>query len=113
MSNGQLIKLVSFVRVRAPLVVVLLLCLAALLYAAARLAWAVLVSPHRAWALAVSFDQLANAAANGDPDETISSRAGKARMLGRRWGCVLCKVLDALDPQHCDRFIERDRGRRV
>lgn len=48
----------------------------------------------------------------GDPDETISSRAGKARAKGRIWGCVLCKLLDALDKDHCRKAVEPDEGRR-
>ncbi len=105
--------LASGIRERMPLMAVVLLCVAATVAALTRMVYATVVNPTRAWALSVAFDQLANAAANGDPDETISSRAGKARQMGRRWGCVLCKLLDELDPGHCDRFIERDRGRRL
>lgn len=54
--------------------------------------------------------QLLNALLGGDEDETLSSRAGKARARGRRWGCVLCRVLDALDKDHCIKAIERDEG---
>jgi hypothetical protein len=62
------------------------------------------------WAfnLAVAIDQLLNAVLAGDPDETISSRAHKARLKGRRWGCLLCGLLDALDPGHCARAAEWD-----
>lgn len=105
--------LLGAIRVRAPLLVVLVLCAGAAAAGLLRMAYATIASPARAWTLSVAFDQLGNAAANGDPDETVSSRAGKARLLGRRWGCVLCKLLDWLDPGHCDRFIERDRGRRL
>lgn len=62
---------------------------------------AIVVGSTRAWVLAIAHDQLANAATGGSVDETISSRAHRARKVGRRWGCVLCKVLDALDPDHC------------
>jgi hypothetical protein len=60
--------------------------------------------------LAVAIDQLANVLALGDPDETISSRAEKARRKGKRWGCVLCALLDRLDPGHCARAVELDEG---
>lgn len=63
-----------------------------------------------AWGVAVALDQLANAVLCGDPDETISSRAAKAARRGRRWGCVLCRLLDALDPGHCERSLEPDEG---
>lgn len=106
-------RLFTWCRLRLPLLAIYALCVASVIYSLVRMAWAILVNPARAWSLSVSFDQLANAAANGDPDETISSRAGKARLIGRRWGCVLCRLLDALDRGHCDRFIERDRGTRL
>ncbi len=100
-------------RTRMPLLIVALLCIVSVVYALMRMAWAIVFAPERAWKLSVGFDQLANAAGNGDPDGTISSRACKAKLAGRRWGCMLCKLLDKLDPGHCDRSIERDRGRRV
>ena len=59
----------------------------------------------------IALDQLANAVLRGDPDETLSSAAGKARNAGVRWGCILCRVLDWIDPDHCDKSIERDEGR--
>ncbi len=59
----------------------------------------------------IALDQLANAVLRGDPDETLSSAAGKARNAGRRWGCVLCRVLDWIDPDHCNKAIEHDEGR--
>lgn len=61
--------------------------------------------------VAVAVDQLGNALLGGDPDETISSRAAKAALKGATWGCVLCRLLDYLDPGHCVRNIERDEGR--
>ena len=51
--------------------------------------------------IAIGFDQLVNAATGGNVDETISSRAGRLRKEGRGWACVLCKLLDALDKNHC------------
>ncbi|MBC7861134.1 MAG: hypothetical protein H7Z39_20620 [Burkholderiaceae bacterium] len=65
--------------------------------------YAIIANPSRAWVMAVAHDQLANAAANGDPDETISSRADRARGEGQRWGCVLCRLLDWIDPTHCEK----------
>jgi len=88
-----------------------LLCILAAVFAAARMAWAIAFRPDRAWRLSVAFDQLGNAAANGDEDETISSRAAKARRAGRRWGCILCGLLDRIDPNHCEKSIELDEGK--
>ena len=62
------------------------------------------------WNILVAIDQLANTLLLGDPDETISSRAAKVKARGGKWGCVLCKWLDAVDPGHCERVIERDEG---
>lgn len=56
---------------------------------------------YRAWRIAVGVDQLGNVAANGNEDETISSRAARSQEKGERWACVLCKLLDVLDPDHC------------
>lgn len=49
----------------------------------------------------------------GDPDETVSSRAAKAQLKGKRWGCVLCNFLNKLDRNHCEKSIERDRGEKA
>jgi hypothetical protein len=59
----------------------------------------------------ISVDQLGNAVLRGDPDETISSRAAKAELRGKKWGCLLCKFLDKLDKDHCKKSIESDEGR--
>lgn len=85
-------------------------CLFAALFGVASMVWGVLFVPSHAHRVAVSFDQLANAGAGGDEDETISSRAAKASRQRKPWGCVLCKVLDWFDPGHCENNIEPDRG---
>lgn len=71
---------------------------------------AALAGSRRAWTLAVAHDQLANAVFGGSEDETLSSRAGKAARKGKRWACVLCRLLDRLDPNHCEKSIEPDEG---
>lgn len=87
---------------RVRLLLIWLLCLLASSYAALRMLYAIAVNPQRAWVMAIAHDQLANAAANGDPDETISSRANRGRTeRQKKWGCRLCRVLDWLDPGHC------------
>lgn len=65
-------------------------------------------------------DCLCNALTGGDPRETISSRAGKARANGRTWGCVLCAFLGwvatliAGQPtDHCGESIEANEGARA
>lgn len=64
-----------------------------------------LFSPRRFWRVMLAHDQAANAAFGGSEDETISSRAGRAARRGDRWGCVLCKLLDKIDPGHCEKSI--------
>ncbi len=74
---------------------------------------AALLGSDRAWPVAVANDQALNAALvgrSGSEDETVSSRAGKAAQRGRRWGCILCRMLDWFDPGHCARNIEPDEG---
>lgn len=43
-------------------------------------------------------------------DKFLTKRKDKAR--GRKVACVLCKLLDLIDPNHCEKAIERDRGKR-
>ncbi|WP_374353714.1 hypothetical protein [Chitinimonas sp.] len=62
---------------------------------------ALLGSPDRAMNTAIGNDQALNAALGGSPDETLSSRANRARAEGRRWGCLLCRLLDRIQPNHC------------
>ena len=62
------------------------------------------------WNLLVSVDQLVNTIFAGNPDESISSRAAKAERAGKKWGCVLCKLLDKIDKDHCNKNIELDEG---
>lgn len=63
-----------------------------------------------AWNLLIALDQFANTVMGGYPDETISSRAAKAARGGRRWGCLLCRMLDRIDRGHCEKNIEPDEG---
>ncbi len=62
--------------------------------------------------LFVVLDQLLNVIFGGDEDETISSRIAKDRRRGRKFACFLCRILDWLDPDHCEKAIERDEGKR-
>lgn len=63
------------------------------------------------WNILLWIDQGLNTLTGGDPDETVSSRAAKAKRNGRRWGCVLCKVLNWFDRNHCEKSIEEDEGK--
>lgn len=58
----------------------------------------------------VALDQAVNTLFGGDPDETISSRAGK-RQHSAKWAKALCWLLNKLDFKHCQRSIEEDEGK--
>ena len=57
----------------------------------------------------IALDQLVNALAFGDPDETISSRCAKAAHGSGWWR--LGQVIEEIDPGHLARTIEADEGK--
>lgn len=58
----------------------------------------------------ISIDQFFNTLFGGDPDETISSRAGK-RDKTHFIPTAICWMLDKIDPGHCQDAIEHDEGK--
>jgi hypothetical protein len=89
---------------RLPLITLFPLLLLAVAWWAIKYVWATVFSPNHAWVLAVSADQLANAAFNGNPDETISSRAYRHSQDNADrecWAVWLCKLLDKVEKDHC------------
>lgn len=54
----------------------------------------------------IAFDELLNALTGGYPNETISSRAGRAAHNTHYWACILCKILNYLEKDHCQRSLE-------
>ncbi|MGF6781127.1 hypothetical protein [Paraburkholderia sp. GAS334] len=65
-------------------------------------------------------DCLGNALTGGDPRETISSRAGKARLEGKEWGCALCALLGwaasiiaGKPTDHCTLSVQKNEGSRA
>lgn len=50
--------------------------------------------------LLVLIDVMVNRLFNGRV-ETISSRAGRAMASGKKWGCILCRILDDIQKDHC------------
>lgn len=72
------------------------------------------------WNLFIAWDQGINTLLGGDPDETLSSRVGRASLAGKRWARIAERIIDRLfellgeGPGHCRRSIEWDvacRGR--
>jgi hypothetical protein len=59
----------------------------------------------------IGLDQFINAVFNGEVDETISSRLGRAKRDGRlHWHnkpvpMIIYLVLERIDPGHCERSI--------
>jgi hypothetical protein len=51
--------------------------------------------------VALAFDRLLNAIICGKSTETICVRATQAWFLDKTWGCVLCRVVDFFDRDHC------------
>lgn len=86
---------------RLKLLGIFVVCTVGAIYAAIRMLYTIIVIPSKAWVISMAFDQLANAATGGDPDETISSRAYRASLDNERWGCILCKFLDKIEKDHC------------
>lgn len=91
---------------RAVLIAIFPLLLLALAYTALRYVAAVIASPTKATSIALMIDELANVDVNGQVEQTISTRAARAQLRGRRWGCLLCGILDKLDPGHCARALK-------
>jgi hypothetical protein len=92
------------------LALLLPLLLLALLWWLIKYVWTMVFATDEAWRLAVSVDQLANAAFNGNEDETISSRAGRhcnplVESEKEKWACILCKILDKIEKDHCKKNI--------
>jgi hypothetical protein len=42
--------------------------------------------------------------------ETLSRRAAKAKLKGKRWGCVLCGLLDRIAADHCTKSLPTEIG---
>ena len=53
------------------------------------------------YTIAISFNYFVNAVFGGNMNETISVRSGKARLKGKSWGCILCKLMDFFHREHC------------
>lgn len=68
--------------------------------------WFVTGKNAQAFNWLISLDQLGNTLAFGNPDETISSRAGRCARKGGNRPCYwLCRMLHCVDKNHCERNI--------
>lgn len=91
---------------RLLLLVLGLIGIAANLIAIPWLTMAILFSPNgaRAEAIIVSYDMLGNATLSGRKGQTISANA---YTTDKRWGCWLCKLLNWLQPNHCENSVKQ------
>lgn len=60
--------------------------------------------------LLLMLDETGNTLTGGSPNETISERAAKARNNGKRWGCILCSILDRIQANHCNNALTSTIG---
>ena len=61
----------------------------------------------------IAFDQFINTIFNGDPDETISSRAYRWHLNGiRSWPYILIDAIFFWDKNHCFESYEAERLRK-
>lgn len=60
-------------------------------------------NPEKAWNIYKAFDLTGNVLLNGQFNEYISTRAHRAMVKSQTWGCVLCKILDVFDKDHCQK----------
>lgn len=69
---------------------------------------------HRSWfnRVLVALDILCNVVfLNGHLDETISSHAARAALEGKKWGVVVCRILNkVIEPNHGGLAIGADAG---
>lgn len=70
-------------------------------FAALRIVWVCFSNPKKAWNVFKAFDLTGNVLVNGKFNEYISTRAHRAMVESQTWGCVLCKVLNVFDKDHC------------
>lgn len=61
----------------------------------------------------IAIDQLANAALNGDPDETLSARAWRTEQSGKIFGKIFRPLIDTLailflDFNHCEKAYQAE-----
>lgn len=90
-----------YVKARATALLVGLLIICCFPLAAIRIIGAALSNPPKAWDIFKAFDLTGNVLINGKFNEYISTRAHRAMVESRTWGCVLCKILNVFDKDHC------------
>jgi hypothetical protein len=63
--------------------------------------FAIFLSPQLAWRIFIAADRAVNAALGGCNRETLSSRSYRGSLRNVKGWCILCKILDAFQKDHC------------
>jgi hypothetical protein len=77
------------------------LCALAALVALFWATYAAISGSPRYWPLARAFDRVGNVATGGVEEDMVTERAARGSLEGKRRWCLLCKLLDKVDPGHC------------
>lgn len=102
----QTIKdLYAAIRIRVIILLIFLFILFVFPLAIIRMLFAIIGNAVKAWNVLKAFDRLGNVLLNGKDTEMISTRAARAKREGRRWGCILCKILNELEKDHCEKSV--------
>lgn len=67
----------------------------------------ILLGGRRGWEVTKANDAALNAALGGRWNEWLSTRCARAAKAGKWWGRWSCRLLDAADPGHCARALDR------
>ncbi|MDE1988884.1 MAG: hypothetical protein KGI82_00300 [Betaproteobacteria bacterium] len=96
---------------RVALVLILPVLILGLLVIVIRYVWSAVFDVRKAWRIALGIDDADNIALNGRLGQSISSRAAFACKAHRTWGCLLCSLLDDVNPGHCARaLVDKDQN---
>lgn len=61
----------------------------------------------------VAFDMLCCVIFGGQSGDTISYTAAVAQLHGEKWGCVLCRILNLFQKNHCQDTIAANDKQRI
>lgn len=86
---------------RLALLAIWFICLVVSLISSLWMLASIVAGSPRAWQLALGYDRLGNIATGGSGKETVSSRANRGRSEGAKGWCILCRLLDYIDNDHC------------
>lgn len=98
--NGFM-KVPEVLRERLIILALFIICQGAVFLAFWKMMYCLFFSTDRSWLVLQAYDRLANVAINGNGKETISSRANRGTLEGNKGWCLLCRLLDYIEKDHC------------